>query len=260
MFDSDIPLKTSVDVARMRKACRIAEKTLRHLDAFVRPGVTTLELDSIALSFIEKNNAVPSLLGYDGFPGCICTSVNNVASHGLPSDYALMDGDIITVDVTVSIDGWHGDAAWTYVAGDCAPDRRRLVNASWQATIQGITSIVPGGHMGDIGFSIASTARRYGCSVLKEYVGHGIGRNMHEEPKVPHVGEKGSGMRIVPGMVFTVEPILNLGGPDSTIIEDGWTIITSDNGITAQFEHTVAIFKDRVEILTLSDQYTDRVF
>jgi methionyl aminopeptidase len=257
MMNHDIPLKTSVDVARIRRSCRVAEKTLQYLKQFIKPGITTLGLDSLACEFIEKNHALPSLKGYEGFPGCICTSVNNVASHGIPSDYSLMDGDIITVDVTVSIDGWHGDAAWTYFVGADSPDKRRLIKASWQATLSGIRSIVSGGHMGDIGNAIFLNAEKYGCSVMKEYVGHGIGRSMHEEPKVPHLGEKGSGIRIVPGMVFTVEPIITLGSPDSLIIEDGWTIITGDNSLSAQFEHTVAVFRDRIEILTLSVENTD---
>jgi methionyl aminopeptidase len=254
MFEQEmyIPLKTSVDVARIRRSCRIVEKVLRYLSSYIKKGIKTKELDAIAEQFIVKNGAVPALKGYNGFPSAICTSVNNVAAHGMPSDYILMDGDIITIDTTIAVDGWYGDGAWTYIVGEERVETKRLIKAAWQANLAGIMAINTRGYIGDIGFSINAVAEKYGCSIIQEYVGHGIGQTMHEDPRIPNVGKRGTGMRITAGMVFTIEPILNLGKPDVTIREDGWSIVTSDNCLSAQFEHTVAVFKDRIEILTLS--------
>ncbi|MBN1697816.1 MAG: type I methionyl aminopeptidase [Spirochaetales bacterium] len=254
MFEQDIhiPLKTSVDVARIRRSCRIVEKVLRNLAVYVRKGTTTAELDTLAEQMIKKNGGHPALKDYNGFPASICTSVNHVAAHGLPSDYALDDGDIVTIDTTISIDGWYGDGAWTFCVGALRPDTKRVIRAAWQSSLAGIMAIRPGGYIGDIGFSIQAIALKHGCSIVQEYVGHGIGQKMHEDPRIPNIGAKGTGMRIVPGMVFTIEPLISIGNPEVTITEDGWSIVTCDNSLTAQFEHTVAVFRDRIEILTLS--------
>jgi methionyl aminopeptidase len=254
MFNDHIRLKTSVDVARIRKSCKIAENLLKYLKSFVKEGINTRALDSIAEKFIREQGGTPALKGYKGFPAAICTSVNNVAAHGIPGDYVLSNGDIITIDVTVSVNGWHGDAAWSYLVGEGSPDRRRLLKTAWRSTIAGILAVTSGGHMGDIGYAVSSTAGKYGCSVIPEYVGHGIGQQLHEDPCVPNIGTQGTGLAIVPGLVFTVEPIINLGASTARVIEDGWTIVTEDDCLTAQFEHTVAVFRDRVEILTFSEQ------
>ncbi len=251
-MEREISLKTSLDVAHIRRACRVVEKCLRYLKEYVKPGVSTAELDRIAERFLKENGATPALRGYRGFPGSICTSVNNVAAHGIPSSQVLEDGDVISIDITVSIAGWHGDAAWTYIVGAGSSDARRLIRAAWSASLAGVRASHAGGRIGDVGSAIQEAARRFGCSVIEDYVGHGIGRAMHEDPMVLNFGEQDTGIRIVPGMVFTVEPILNLGGLDVHVSNDGWTLATADGSLSAQFEHTIAVFRDTTEVLTYS--------
>jgi methionyl aminopeptidase len=251
-MDGQISLKTSVDVARVRRACRAAERCLRYLAPCVRPGISTGELDRLAARYLEANGAVSALRGYRGFPGSICASVNNVAAHGIPSNRELDTGDVLTLDITASVEGWHGDAAWTFIVGAGTPDTRRLVKAAWAACLAGLREARAGQKLGDIGAAVQEAARRFGCSVIEDYVGHGIGRLMHEDPVVPNVGVASTGMRIVPGMVFTVEPMLTLGGPGVRVMEDGWTLATVDGSFVAQFEQTVAVFRDYTEVLTYS--------
>ena len=249
-MEKDIPLKTTLEVARQKKACEIAGNALYLLSGKLHPGTTTRYIDDICRDFVEANGARPSLRGYRNYPGNTCTSVNNVAAHGLPGDYSLREGDVITVDLAVEVDGWHGDSAWTFAVGEIDEDSRRLLRASWNATMKAISVAKAGVRMGDIGDIISKTAGRYGCSVLDSFVGHGIGRDMHEEPMVLNSGEPGSGVPIVPGMVITVEPILCLGAPEVRVLDDGWTIVTRDSSRCAQFEHTIAIFSNRTETLT----------
>jgi methionyl aminopeptidase len=251
-MDTEISLKTSVDVARVRRACRLAEKCLRYLAPCVRQGISTAELDRLAGRFIEENGAESALRGYRGFPGHICTSVNNVAAHGIPTARELEKGDVLTVDITTRVNGWHGDAAWTFIIGEGGPDSRRLVKAAWSACRAGIDAAVAGNRIGDVGTAIQDAARRFGCSVIEDYVGHGIGRVMHEDPMVPNIGAPDTGVKIVPGMVFTIEPMLTLGGRDVHVSSDGWTIATVDGSLSAQFEQTVAVFRDYTEVLTFS--------
>ena len=251
-MDGQISLKTSVDVARVRRACRMAEKCLRYLAPCVRPGISTEELDRLAGRFLEENGAQPALRGYRGFPGIICASVNNVAAHGIPSNRMLENGDILSIDITVSVNGWHGDAAWTFIVGEGSPDARRVVKAAWAASLAGIRAATAGQRLGDLGAAIQDCARRHGCSVIEDYVGHGIGKLMHEDPVVPNVGVPDTGLRIVPGMVFTVEPMLTLGASDVHVLGDGWTLVTTDGSLAAQFEQTVAVFRDYTEVLTFS--------
>ena len=252
MDKSYIPLKTSVDVARMRRSSRICEQVLIELNRHIRPGITTKQLDSIAEALIKNQKANPVLKGYNGFPGSICTSVNNIVAHGIPSNYSLKDGDIITIDISVEKDGWYGDHAWTFIAGKGHSHTKRLIKAAWQAFIAGISETGAGSFLGDIGNSVEKTAQKYGCSIIKEFVGHGIGKEMHQEPAVPHFGKAGTGIRIVPGMVFTIEPVVCLGKPEVIMPRNGWNCRTKDNSFSAQFENTIAVFKDRIEILTLS--------
>ncbi len=251
-MDAEISFKTSVDVARIRRACRVAEKCLRYLAPCMRAGVTTAELDHLAARFLEENAAESALKGYRGFPGTICTSVNNVAAHGIPSNRELEKGDVLSVDITASVNGWHGDAAWTFLVGEPGPDARRVQRAAWQASLAGIRAAISGSRLGDLGSAIQDAAHRQGCSVIEDYVGHGIGRAMHEDPMIPNFGSPDTGLRIVPGMVFTIEPMLTLGSGDVHVSTDGWTLVTRDGSLSAQFEHTVAVFRDYTEVLTFS--------
>jgi methionyl aminopeptidase len=256
-MEREIILKTSVDVAHIRRACRVAERVIRALAPFVRPGFSTLELDRLAERFLRENGAESSLKGYRGFPACICTSVNNVAAHGVPTAAPLEEGDVVTLDITVTVDGWHGDAAWTFIAGGksspgAGVDARRLVLGAWAASVAGVGAVAAGKSFGDVGAAIQDAARRHGCAVVEDYVGHGIGQGLHEDPQVPNFGQPGMGGRIVAGMVFTIEPMVTLGAPGLTVAPDGWTLATRDGSLAAQFEHTVAVFRDRVEVLTFT--------
>ena len=246
-----VPLKTSLDVEGIRRACRLAELTLRRLRGFLAPGVSTLELDRRAQACLRAAGARAAL--HNGFPGTICASVNQVAVHGVPSRrVVLREGDILTIDLTVELEGWCGDAAWSYRVGEVSPERRRLLEAAWRACLAGVGAVKAGARFGDIGEAVQQEAARLGCRVVEEFVGHGIGRRLHEEPLVPHVGSAGCGRRIVPGMVFTVEPTLTLGGGRMERAEDGWGLVLQDGDCAAQFEHTVAVFAGHTDVLTMS--------
>jgi len=252
----NIQLKTTLDIMNIRKSCRIAEQTLHYLKTYIIPGVSTAHLDRLATEYIISQQAIPALKGFNGFPGAICTSVNHTAAHGIPCDLPLQAGDIITIDTTVLLNGWYGDAAWTYLVGECDSRTKNLLQAAWQASLAGIFSVKAGRKIGDVGYYVMKTAKRFECTVIEDFGGHGIGRAMHEDPIIPHVGTKNSGLQILPGMVFTIEPILTCGNPEISFQEDGWTITMQDKSITAQFEHTIAVFKDRVEILTFQEKFS----
>ena len=246
----DIPLKTSLDVLRIKKPSMIASSLLRELSSVIKPGITSGEIDRFAIDYIKKYKAESALSGYKGFPGNVCISVNNVAAHGIGGNYVICDGDILTVDTTVAYDGWHGDAAWTYIAGKASPDARRLVKGAWKSMLAGIEAARAGSRFGDIGYAVSRTAASYGCRILEDFAGHGIGRDIHEEPVVLNFGEKGTGRPVVPGMVFTIEPIVTLGSDEVVFLDDKWSIVTKDSSLTAQFECTIAVFGNRTEILT----------
>lgn len=250
-FKNHIPLKTSLDVLRMKKAGKIVEKLLIELGNIIKPGITTKKIDIFAEKFILLNKGKSSLKGYKGFPGAVCISVNNVAAHGFGTDYVVEDGDVVTVDTTVEVDGWNGDGAWTYIVGEAEPEKRRLIKAAWKAMLAGISCAIPGKTLGDIGYAVNNMTRRYGCKVIKDLAGHGIGRDIHEDPIISNFGKKGVGLPVVPGMVFTIEPIITLGKEKINIHDDGWSIITEDNSLAAQFECTLAIFSLRTEIITM---------
>ena len=234
----------------MRPASRIAASVLREVGALVKPGVLTCALDAAARVSVERHGAEPGLLGYRGYRNVLCVSVNNVAAHGIPNDYMLLDGDLVTLDVTVSHGGWYGDAAWTFVAGTVRDEARRLLRAAWSACMAAARAAVAGNRMGDIGQAAAVAAERHGCMVIPTLVGHGIGKGLHEEPSVVYDGPPGTGQPIVPGMVFTVEPVVSLGGARIRTLVDGWSEVTVDGASCAQFEHTLAVFGDRTELLT----------
>ena len=246
-----VPLKMRPEIERLRKAAAALELVLYDLCAFVQPGVTTADLERAATRELVRRGLTPAMPGFEGYPHAICTSVNNVAVHGLPGDYTLRRGDLVTVDVAADRDGWKADAAWTYAAGPLGAERRRLRRAAWRATFAAAAAARAGARMGDIGAACSREAARHGCAVIAEFTGHGIGRRLHEPPTIVHVAEAGSGEPIVPGMVLNVEPVLTLGAPAVLRLDDGWSYVTADGAASAQFELTVVVRGDRTEILTL---------
>jgi len=247
-----IELFVGRDLDRLRRAGAVAAATLAFVGERIRPGITTADIDRWVREDTSRRGGKPSQLGYKGFPAAVCTSRNEVVCHGIPrADIVLRDGDIVNVDVTTMIDGFHGDTSATFIVGDATPEARRLVDTARRARDAGIAQVREGARLGDIGAAVEDVAIAERCSVVVEFGGHGIGRAMHTEPHVPHVGRRGTGLRLRPGMAFTVEPMLNLGAPDIEVLEDGWTVVTSDGSLSAQFEHTVIVTKDGFEITTL---------
>jgi len=247
-----VTIKTPADIEKMREAGRLAAEVLALMTEHVKPGVTTEELDRIAYEHIVNvQQAIPANVGYRGFPKTLCTSVNHVICHGIPSPgKVLKDGDIVNIDVTVIKDGWHGDTSRMYYAGTPSVLARRLVDTTYEAMMLGIRQVRPGATLGDIGYAIQQHAEKAGFSVVKDYCGHGIGRVYHEDPQVLHYGKPGAGMKIEKGMVFTVEPMINAGKPNARVLPDGWTVVTKDHSLSAQWEHTIAVTDDGFEILT----------
>ena len=237
----------------MRAAGRLAAETLDMIAAHVVPGATTEALDRRCHDFILEHGATPAPLNYRGFPKSICTSVNHVVCHGIPSpDKTLRDGDIVNIDVTVILDGWYGDTSRMFPVGRVRRKAQRLVEIAFEAMWLGIDAAGPGARLGDIGHAIQSHAEGRRCSVVEDFCGHGIGRVFHDRPNVLHYGSPGTGMELVEGMFFTVEPMINLGRPDVLILDDGWTAVTRDRSLSAQWEHTVGITASGVEVFTLS--------
>ena len=251
-------LKTPQDIEGMRVAGRLAAEVLQVVAPYVKPGVTTAELDRICHDHIVNvQKAIPANVGYGGghgripFPATICTSVNNVICHGIPATTkVLKDGDILNIDVTVIKDGWHGDTSRMYYVGTPSVMARRLVEATREAMFRGIRTVKPGATLGDIGHAIQSYAESERFSVVREYCGHGIGKVYHEEPQVLHYGQPGQGLVLKPGMTFTIEPMINEGSYKTRLLPDNWTVVTRDRTLSAQWEHTVAVTEDGVEILT----------
>ncbi|MFQ3595130.1 MAG: type I methionyl aminopeptidase [Sphingomonadaceae bacterium] len=242
----------------MRRAGRLAAEVLDMLVDHVRPGVTTLALDRLAHAHILAAGAVPATIFYRGYSHSLCTSINHVICHGIPSEKPLREGDIVNIDVTVIVDGWHGDTSRMYFVGTPPLKARRLVDLTFECLWKGIEAARPGAHLGDIGHAIQTHAERNRCSVVRDFCGHGLGRRFHMAPNVVHAGRPGTGPELKPGMFFTIEPMLNLGRPDSKILEDGWTAVTRDRSLSAQFEHSVGITEDGVEVFTLSPAGKDR--
>ncbi|HVU00447.1 MAG TPA: type I methionyl aminopeptidase [Polyangiaceae bacterium] len=239
------------DVKKIRVAGRAARDTLAVVGSRLAPGVTTADIDAWVREDTERRGGRPSQLGFEGFPAAVCTSLNEVVCHGIPSPRVrLRDGDIVNVDVTTEIDGFHGDTSATFHVGSPGPEALHVTRAAERALLAGIAVVRDGARIGDIGAAIARVAKAEGCSVVRELCGHGIGRAMHEPPQIPHHGRAGSGLRLKAGMVFTIEPMLNLGGPGVRFLEDGWTVVTADGSLSAQFEHTVLVTEEGSEILT----------
>lgn len=246
-----ITIYTEKDLVFMKKACKLAKEVLVFIEPYVKEGTTTLELDSLCHNFIVEHDAIPAPLNYHGFPKSICTSVNNVICHGIPCEYKLKSGDIINIDVTVNLDGWFGDTSKTFLVGNATNLAQDLVKTTKEALFVGIDAVKPFGFFGDIGKAIQKFVNKKGYSIVRDYCGHGIGQKFHDDPIVVHydLGEKGD--QILPGMFFTIEPMLNVGSHKTKLLKDGWTAVTIDKSLSAQFEHTIAVLEDGIEILTL---------
>ena len=236
----------------MRAVGRLAAELLDLFVSEVKPGITTNFLDSLAYDFILDNKAVPAPLNYRGFTKSICTSVNHVICHGIPGDRVLDDGDIINIDVTLILDGWHGDTSRMYCSGEPSVKAKNLINNTYESMMKGIDLVKPGVKLGDLGFIIQDNAEKNNYSVVREFCGHGLGKVFHDEPNILHYGVKDTGSELKEGMFFTIEPMLNIGRADSKILSDGWTAVTRDRSLSAQFEHSVGVTENGVEIFTKS--------
>ena len=247
-----VTLKTADELEKMRAAGRLAAEVLEMIGPRVQKGVTTLELNDICHDYIIKAGAIPAPLNYHGFPKSICTSVNHVICHGIPSDdKKLKDGDIVNVDITVIKDGYHGDTSAMFVVGAPSILAERLIRITQECLYKGIELVRPGARLGDIGAVIQQHAESNGFSVVREYCGHGIGKIFHEDPQVLHYGKAGTGLELQAGMCFTIEPMINAGARHSKLLKDGWTVVTKDRSLSAQWEHTIAVTANGCEILTL---------
>ncbi|MBY0334684.1 MAG: type I methionyl aminopeptidase [Acetobacteraceae bacterium] len=240
------------DFAGMRRAGRLAAETLDMIVPHVRPGVTTAALDRLCHDFILAHGATPAPLGYRGFPKSICTSINHVVCHGIPGERVLADGDVLNIDVTVILDGWHGDSSRMYVAGTASTKARLLLDVTYEAMLRGVEAVRPGVTLGDVGHTIQRFVEKHRFSVVRDFCGHGIGRRFHEPPNVLHFGRPGEGPTLRAGMFFTIEPMVNAGRAEVKILDDGWTAVTRDRSLSAQFEHMVGVTETGVEIFTLS--------
>jgi methionyl aminopeptidase len=250
--DGKIPLHGPEAFAGMRKAGRLAAEALDMLVPYVVPGVTTARLDDLAFEFAMDHGAIPAPLNYRGFSRSICTSVNHVVCHGIPGAKPLREGDIVNIDVTLIVDGWHGDTSRMFPVGTISRRAERLIHVTYEALQLGIAAVKPGHTTGHIGAAIQTYAESERCSVVRDFCGHGLGRVFHDRPNILHYGERGDGVVLQPGMLFTIEPMINLGKPHVKILPDGWTAVTRDRELSAQFEHTVGVTEDGCEVFTYS--------
>jgi methionyl aminopeptidase len=253
-----VAIKTADDIAKMRVAGRLAAEVLDYLTPFVKPGIATGEIDRLAHEYmVDVQQTVPATLeyappGHSPYPASLCTSVNHVVCHGIPGERKLKPGDIVNVDVTVIKDGYHGDTSRMFHVGTPSIQARRLVDVTYEAMWRGIRAVRPGAHLGDIGYAVQRHAESNGFSIVREFCGHGIGRQFHEEPQVLHYGRPGTGLKLQAGMIFTVEPMVNAGRAAIRALADGWTIVTADHSLSAQWEHTILVTDDGFEVLTVS--------
>ncbi len=246
-----VSIKTGADIEAMRVAGRLAAEVLEMIVPHVRAGVTTLELDRLCHEYIvDHQQAIPAPLNYHGFPKSICTSVNHVVCHGIPGERKLRNGDIVNIDITVIKDGFHGDTSKMFIVGEPSIKARRLVDTAYECLLTGIDMVRPGVRLGDIGAAIQALAESRNYSVVREYCGHGIGRQFHEEPQVLHYGTPGTGLELRPGMTFTIEPMINVGKRDVKLLPDQWTVVTKDRSLSAQWEHTILVTEQGREVLT----------
>jgi methionyl aminopeptidase len=248
----DIEIWKPREQEALRRAGRAAARTLAAIAPRIAPGISTADIDAWVRAHTREMGAVPSQLGYEGFPAAVCTSKNRVVCHGIPAaDEILAPGDIVNVDVTSQLDGFHGDTSATFFVGEPSPDARHVVDVARRCLAAGIAVVREGARVGDIGAAVSELAASEDCSVVRDFGGHGIGRRMHAPPHVSHVGKRGLGPRLRAGMAFTVEPMINLGRPEVRVLSDGWTVVTADGSLSAQFEHTVLVTQSGCEVLTL---------
>jgi methionyl aminopeptidase len=253
-----IKLHGPEDFAAMRRAGQLVAEVLDLLTEHVKPGVTTEKLDRLVFEYALDHGSLPATLMYRGYEKSICTSINHVVCHGIPNDKALREGDIVNIDVTLLLDGWHGDSSRMYTVGEVPRRAERLIEVTYEAMMAGIYAIRPGGTVGDIGAAIQAVVEPNHMSVVRDFCGHGVGRLFHDEPNVVHVGTPGEGAVLRPGMFFTVEPMINLGRPHVKVLSDGWTAVTRDRSLSAQFEHSVAVTETGFDIFTLSPKGLDK--
>lgn len=249
-----VVLKTSREIELMREAGRISAMALRLVGEHVKPGVSTYELDKIAYDYIISQNAKPGFLNYNGFPASACISINNQVIHGIPDKKTILkSGDIVSVDLGAVYEGYNGDNAATFACGDVSLEAKRLMEVTKESLYEGIKKALPGGRLGDISSAIQEYVEARGYSVVREFVGHGVGARLHEDPEVPNFGTAGRGVRLVPGMTLAIEPMINVGNPGVRTLKDGWTVVTQDGSLSAHFEHSIAITKNGPIILTDAD-------
>ena len=248
-----IVLKTGRELKVMREACRISAGALKLVGSAVEPGVTTAELDRLAEDYIRSEGAVPNFKNYNGYPATACISINNEVIHGIPSkSRKIVAGDIVSVDLGAMFEGYHGDNAATFACGDITSEAKRLMDATRESLYEGINAARAGGRIGDISSAVQQYVEARGFSVVRQFVGHGIGTKLHEAPEVPNFGTAGRGVRLLPGMTLAIEPMVNIGKPDVRVLSDGWTVLTSDGSLSAHFEHTIVITPDGPQIMTIA--------
>ena len=253
-IESNIVIHNQDEFKKMRKAGLLASKVLDYITPYIQPGCTTAYLDMKCHDFIINNNAIPAPLNYRGFPKSICTSINHVICHGIPSDKKLKDGDIMNIDITVILDGWHGDTSRMFWVGNPGVKAKKLIQVTYDSMWKGIEQVKPGNTLGDIGCAIQNYAEKKGYSVVRDFCGHGIGKVFHDNPSILHYGNKGEGTILKEGMFFTIEPMINIGSFEMKILNDGWTSVTRDKSLSAQFEHTLAVTSSGYEVFTLSSK------
>lgn len=251
---NDITIHGAEDFEGMRKAGKLASQTLDFITPFVKAGITTEELDKLCHNFIVEKGAIPAPLGYRGFPKSICTSINHVVCHGIPGDRKLLDGDILNIDVTVIVDGWHGDTSRMFSVGKIGVRAKKLIDVTYEAMMRGIEVVRPGATLGDIGYAIQSFVEKQGFSVVRDFCGHGLGKIFHSAPNVVHFGKPGQGLELKEGMFFTIEPMINAGRYEVKILSDEWTAVTRDKSLSAQFEHSLGVTSNGYEIFTRSEK------
>lgn len=249
-----VKLKTAKELNMMQLAGKVSARALKLAGAAVEPGVSTKEIDEIAFKYIKSQGAIPSFLGYNGFPSSCCISLNNEVIHGIPnSNRIIKNGDIVSIDVGACLNGFHGDNAWTFACGDISSEAQSLLDATKESLFEAIKISKPGNRLGDIGNTVEEYVKTRGYSVVRDFVGHGIGTQLHEEPSVPNYGRSGHGLRLLPGMTIAIEPMVNMGSGTVKTLDDNWTVVTSDGTLSAHFEHTIAITSDGPLILTNPD-------